>query len=307
MSQAEAIRRVRPDDPRPDPHSRSTRQPVRAARTVTAAAGVALVSVTLDNDTAADLRVRVENDLDGPALPPRREGVPAAGWDGDRFTGVVPADGRLGVGYACPIGAADVASARAADQPASVEILGPVDDATGDASASDPVAAAVRSLGRATPPIDAIPAETAAEPEPPVSRTEPHRRREPTPPTAPETSNPVAAWLDAVERRVQLAEQLTDAAADEAAAAIEDSGGIDDVATLPAELGGDAGALRSIGGRIDDLAARAAAADPEPVVSSLVAAADGEEPTERDAKPESDAPPPHGPTAGRGVDRGSPR
>lgn len=268
---------------------------------MTAAGGVALVSVRLDNDTAADLRVRVENDLDGPALPPRREGVPAAGWDGDGFTGVIPADGRLGVGYACPLGAADVASARAADEPASVEILGPVNDATGDASASDPVAAAVRSLGRATPPIDAVPAETAAEPGTAVSRPEPDRRREPAPTTAPGTSNPVAAWLDAVERRIRLAEQLTEASADEAAAAIEGAGGIDSVATLPAELGGDVGALRSMGGRIDDLAARAAAADPEPVVSSLVAAADGEEPTERGAKPESGAPPPHDPTAGGGA------
>lgn len=266
---------------------------------MTTIGGVALVSVTLDNDTAADLRVRIGNNIEGPVLPPRQEGVPVAGWDGDRFTGVVPADGRLGVGYACPVDEPDRVAARTDDEPVSVEILGPADDETGDRKPSDPVAATVRSLGRAAPPVDAIPMKTAAGCIPSTVRTP--NNSDVTSARVPQS---VSGWLDAVERRVELAERLTDASAAEAAAAIEDCGGVDDAAALPAGLDRDIDALRAIGDRINDLVSRSTAANPDPVVSSLAAAANGEEPVDRDTKAESDASSLDRPTAGTNAPHG---
>lgn len=279
---------MRSDEPHPRTDSGSGRQPLQTESTVTAVGGVALVSITLDNDTAVDLRVRVENDLDGPVLPPRREGVPVAGWDGDRFTGVVRGDDRLGVGYACPVAdAGAVASTGSDDDPVSVEILGPADNETANPAQSDSVAAAVRSLGRATPPMDAIPTEATAAVSAPYVEQDRQSDAEAANAGLPQ---PVSGWLDAVERRVELAERFTDASAAEAAAAIEDCGGIDDAATLPAELDGDIDALRALGERIDDLVSRAAATDPDPIVSSLVAAANDEDLPDRDARSDPAAP-----------------
>jgi len=72
--------------------------------------GVTLVSLSVTSER--ECRVRIENRLDGPVWPPRRHGQPAAGWDGDKFTGTVPADGLLTVGYAT--------SAQPAEPPAAV-------------------------------------------------------------------------------------------------------------------------------------------------------------------------------------------
>lgn len=284
---------MRSDEPHPPTDSGSARQPVRTETTVTVIGGVALVSVTMDNDTAAALRVRVENDLDGPVLPPRQDGVPVAGWDTDRFIGVIPADGRLGVGYACPVAASTAATVRTDDNPVSVEILGPADGETGDPTPPDPVAATVRSLGRAAPPADAIPTKT----EPMVSAPRGRRSTQSESDATSRIPHPVSGWLDAVERQIELAERLTDASADEAAAAIEDCSGVGDAATLPTELDGHTDALHSIGERINDLASRAAAADPDPVVSSLVAAANGEDPADRATTPGPDPSSPHRPDA----------
>ena len=266
-----AIRRVPPDDDRRT--DAASARPVRRATTTTATTGGVLVAVTLRNDTAVDVRVRVDNDLDGPVLPPRRNGVPAAGWDAGGFTGTVPAASRLGIGYACPTG--DDGAADAPSDPVSLDVLGPADDP--DPSDSDRVADAVRSLGRAAPPADAVPASGAADAharvDAPAADCRPRPRDAPTD-SADDPPTPVAAWLDAVETRVRRAERLADATADEAASVLAVAGGADGVATLPADLDGDAASLRAARDRIDDLASRAAAADPEPAVSSLVAAAD---------------------------------
>ncbi|MEF8851536.1 MAG: hypothetical protein V5A28_03815 [Haloarculaceae archaeon] len=63
-------------------------------------------------------RVRVENHLDGPVWPPRREGQPAAGWDGDAFEGVVTPDDRLVAGYATPAPPADPPAEVVSEEPA---------------------------------------------------------------------------------------------------------------------------------------------------------------------------------------------
>ncbi|MBB6647459.1 DUF7857 domain-containing protein [Halobellus ruber] len=265
-------------DPPDAPTDATASRPVRADVTTNGAVGVVFVAVTLRNGTAADVRVRVENDLNGPVLPPRQAGVPAAGWDEDGFTGVVPADATVGIGYACPT--ADGGSAPRADpdsdaqpasDPISLDVLGPADDV--DPSATDRVADAVRTLGRATPPADVVPATAASDAD---GRAAEYPCRCGGGADVPDVPAPIAEWLDAAERRVQRAERLTDATADEAAAVLEGCGGVDGVATLPADLERDLASLRAVGDRIEALAARAADTDPDPVVSSLVgrAAAD---------------------------------
>ncbi len=276
MYRTAASRRVPPDPP-DAPSSR----PVRADVTTTATAGGVLVAVTLHNDAAVAVRVRVENDLDGPVLPPRREGVPAAGWDDDGFTGSIPANARLGIGYACPTadGGGVGGTPRNPDdsdpEPVSLEVLGPADG--GESSTPDRVAAAVRSLGRATPPADAVPTAVTADADAPDPSADYHPCRcgDPVESGPSDVPPPVAAWLDAVETRVRRAEDLTDATADGAAAVLADCGGVDGVATLPDELERDLASLRATGGRIERLLARAAETDPDPVLSSLAAAADG--------------------------------
>jgi len=79
--------------------------------------GVTLVELFVAAER--ECRVRIANRLDGAVWPPRREGRPAAGWDGDEYAGTVPADGRLTVGYATP--------ARPADPPAEIVSTGPPD------------------------------------------------------------------------------------------------------------------------------------------------------------------------------------
>ncbi|WP_144905028.1 DUF7857 domain-containing protein [Halobellus captivus] len=127
-------------------------------------AGVTLVQVELRNTVSVDLRVRVRNELDGPVLPPREEGLPASGWGADGFCGAVPASGRRGVGYACPVSSptetdthseavsGDSELSRDSDA-VSIDVLGPAD---GSESQSTPTAAAIRSLGRARPPADVV-------------------------------------------------------------------------------------------------------------------------------------------------------
>lgn len=266
-----------PPDPPDAPTDATASRPVRADVTTNGAVGVVLVAVTLRNETAVDVRVRVENDLDGPVLPPRQAGVPAAGWDEGGFTGTVPADATVGIGYACPVGDGGTArcpdpnsGASPASDPISLDVLGPADET--DSAAPDRVADAVRTLGRATPPADAVPTAATGDADSPAADS---NRRRGVHADDCDIPTPVAEWLDAVERRVRRAERLTDATGDEAAAVLEGCGGVDGVAPLPADLQRDLASLRAVGDRIEALAARAADTDPDPVVSSLVAAADG--------------------------------
>ncbi|GAD52007.1 hypotheical protein [Halarchaeum acidiphilum MH1-52-1] len=67
----------------------------------TARDGVTLVTAIVRNESDADRRVRIENELDGVVRPPRLDGVAADGWDVDGFEGVVAKRGTLALGYAC--------------------------------------------------------------------------------------------------------------------------------------------------------------------------------------------------------------
>jgi len=87
-----------------------------------------------------DQGVRIESQLT-PVWPPRRQGVPAAGWEGATFEGVVEAGTPLVLGYASP--------AEPVEPPAILTQTGaPTDEAV---TARD----VVRALGDVTPPRDA--------------------------------------------------------------------------------------------------------------------------------------------------------
>ncbi|MFA1609540.1 DUF7857 domain-containing protein [Halobellus rubicundus] len=240
----------------------SERPPVDVTAATDAVRAVTLVRVELHSDVDAPLRVRLRNRLDGPVLPPRTEGVPADGWDDGEFTGTLPANGSLGVGYACP------RVVEESEAPVAVELLGPSDG--GNEEDTGHVAAAVRDLGRSVPPADAVPTGSVES----VDLTG-HPGDGPRDDADPDLPDSVAAWLDAVEARVERAERLTDASAAEAASVLEDCGDPDAVAAVPDRLGADTTALRGALERVERLLSRAAAANPEPVATALAEGAAG--------------------------------
>lgn len=63
---------------------------------------VTFVSLLVENPHTEAARFRMENRLDGPVWPPRRNGRPEQGWDRDGYEGRVEADGDLVLGYATP-------------------------------------------------------------------------------------------------------------------------------------------------------------------------------------------------------------
>jgi len=203
--------------------------------------GVVLVTVDLRNPSPVDRRVRVTNRLDGPVLPPKRAGVPEPGWDDDGFDGVVPADGRRSLGYACP--------APAKRPPVSV-----TDEGRDDGDASATAVDAIRELDDPRPPIDAIPAGRGDE-------ADGAREASAAAETASDTTIPpaVESWLTAVEERVDRGERLTAASVETATAALDDGEG--SVAELAVRLDDDAVALEAIAARATALADRAAATD----------------------------------------------
>ncbi|MFW5917154.1 MAG: hypothetical protein ACOCRD_01950 [Halorubrum sp.] len=61
-----------------------------------------LVCCRVRNDGAVPRRVRIENRLDGPVLPPRRAGVPERGWDANGVTVRLAPGQRRALGFAVP-------------------------------------------------------------------------------------------------------------------------------------------------------------------------------------------------------------
>ncbi|ELZ57901.1 MULTISPECIES: hypothetical protein [unclassified Haloferax] len=254
---------------------------------VSADDGVALVSVRVDNDAPVDRRVRLRNRLDGPVLPPRRAGVPEPGWDDEGFEGVVPAGSTVALGYAVPLSPPGDRDAEAVDADSlpehavDVETLGRADES--DEAADSTPEGAIRSLGSARPPADAVPVSadpspTVSAPETPESapdtagdeRSTPSEQPtdadvsaavEPREPRDHETQRPSEpASLAAVERRIDLAERLDGASVADAAAALsETERGVDALESLDA----DRERLRRLAARATALADRAADADPD--------------------------------------------
>lgn len=138
--------------------------------------GASLVELRVTNPSRTARRVRIANRLDGEVWPPRREGVPEAGWDDGGFEGVVAAGERRALGYASPAPAADPPAEVVWSERAGASAGG------GDPDSSDVEATpegVVRSLGAARPPADAVP---LAVPDPPVP-------------------DPVESWLSGLEAR----------------------------------------------------------------------------------------------------------
>ncbi|GAB3688661.1 hypothetical protein GCM10028857_23090 [Salinarchaeum chitinilyticum] len=134
--------------------------------------GVTLVAVRLDNRVEApgvDAHlVRLVSEIDGATWPPRVEGVPAAPWDGDAASVVVPTGAVGSLGFASP--------EPPVEPPVTIESVEPADETAQDGTAAGAIATAgssgdptandvLRVLGDPTPPRDAVaPTATDARP-----------------------------------------------------------------------------------------------------------------------------------------------
>lgn len=254
--------------------------------------GVSLVRCRLHNDEAVRRRVRVRSRLDGPVFPPRRGGVPEAGWDADGVTVRLAADERRALGFASP--------ASPSEPPVEMHAV----DATesGEDGSEPSAATAVRDLGAYRPPRDAVVTPTrdadgrvggtgrnvSSDPspdrrtdadDPPESETgtESEERDPETAEPSPTESDPHLAvnesgstsaapakiddWLDAVERRIERGERLVDADVATATEVVVAAGGVEALTDLDVRLDDDAARLRRLGERASSLAARAERAD----------------------------------------------
>ena len=247
---------------------------------------VSLVRCRLRNDDAVPRRVRLRSRLDGPVLPPRRGGVPEAGWDADGVTVRLDPDERLALGFATPASPVEPPMELDVDDAVETETEDPTPDA----------AAAVRGLGAHRPPRDAVseppdPDRGSGDgPEPRETEDDegggrPNERDSgidhpvPSSQNAPQSTDPgrhdaaasstsqsvdpvrVDDWLDTVERRVERGERLVDADVETATEVVAAVGGVDALDDLDSRLRGDAARLRRISDRASSLAARAERAD----------------------------------------------
>lgn len=247
--------------------------------------GVTLVELFVTSER--DCRVEIESALQ-PVWPPRRQNRPVAGWTDSGFEGHVAAETGLVLGYASP--------AAPVEPPATIVGTEP---AVEDSGTPTPEQLA-QSLGEAAPPRDAIPAGAADRSASGTNGerstpTDPTREK---PDTAGSTSRAAArntgsndpqsrdthpgegsgargsgpregvatagselgAWLDGVERRLDVAEELAAVeTAAEARTAVADAGGIEAVRELCAQLDEDREQLA----RLDatDIEGRLAAVD----------------------------------------------
>ncbi|MFW6434890.1 MAG: hypothetical protein ACOCY1_00770, partial [Halovenus sp.] len=209
--------------------------------------GVTLVELLVTTDHAA--RIRIESELT-PVWPPRRQGVPAAGWEGDSFETTVAAGGRLVVGYASP--------AEPEGQPATVESQ-PTDDA-GSESDVDP-RTLLRALGEAKPPRDLVfesePSASQAG-ESPASTTDEQRSAPSSEQAAGDESiRALESWFGAVEKRLTTAQRLASIdSVEQATAELDAVGGIDGVRQLQAQLAADRERLARLSDRQRQLSDR---------------------------------------------------
>ena len=262
--------------------------------TVEQEGGASMVRCRVYNDEAVPRRVRLDSRLDGPVLPPRRGGVPEAGWD---TTGVVV---RLAAGESRALGFA--VPADPVKPPVEIcEVETATDAETGHAPSEDgqsptslsdtPALVAIRTLGDHRPPrdtvVDDIPAATGdgdedvvrvgdADSDAITDDQESDDGSAVDPPTNPDrcasaghvdstddATVPMAVdeWLSAVADRVERAERLTDADLATATAVVEETDGIDELADLDCRIDTDAEHLRTVSERTAALAARVEATD----------------------------------------------
>ena len=236
--------------------------------------GVWFVACRLHNPTEVARRVRLDSRLDGPVLPPRRRGVPEAGWDATGLTLELGPDERRGVGFACPMSPDSDDDGDDTDQtppppdpPVAVTDCAPVDPT---ASTSTPTAAAaVRRLGDHRPPravVDGSPTPTTAAS---MAGTESNAvadggtgsDQSVAGGSSLDGTAAITAWLDTVEARVEHAERLTDSDLETATAALERIGSAAAAVDLAHQVDADASRLTRLADRASSLAARAEATD----------------------------------------------
>jgi hypothetical protein len=113
-----------------------------------------LVAAVVDSVAPTPRRFQLVSRLDGPLLPPRRRGLPEAGWTERGYEGVVPAEGRVALGFA--------AAGPPVEPPAEVVDCGRV-PSDGDVPGDEPTPSELlRELGSPVPPRDAVPAPDEA-------------------------------------------------------------------------------------------------------------------------------------------------
>lgn len=237
----------------------------------------AFVAVRLESSASVPRRVRIANRLDGPVLPPRRDGVPEPGYDADGVTIGVPANGSRSVGFAC--------AADSREPPVELVDVARVDAAESVAAAT-PVTAALDDLGPAAPPRNAIPggeasssgtgAAEATSEHPTESDTDrpaefdSDRPIEAASDRSTETASDRSAdpgrdaateWLDAVERRIERGERLTNASVEAATAALRETGDLDAASALGESIDDDAARVAEVATRAAALAERAERVD----------------------------------------------
>lgn len=121
--------------------------------------GVTFATVMVENPSSERRRVRLAVSCEGALWPPRRRGVPAAGWDADGVTVTVAAGGVRGVGFATPASTVDV-ECVATQGRGGVEPEATTAGGSADGNAPD-VDGVVRALGSFAPPLAATPRENA--------------------------------------------------------------------------------------------------------------------------------------------------
>ncbi len=226
----------------------------------TSSDGVTLVELVVTSDTRE--RVRVENCLDGPVWPPRRQGVPEDGWTDSGYEGDVGPDDRLVAGYATP--------ADPSDPPARLVSV----DSTDDDSAVTP-RDVVRALGDPRPPREGVAVPDESHEPPPSAKstetgsTEPPEKVGNSPEwghehATTEGSLPpaVEAYLTRVRERLDEAEGLAGpSTAGEASDALAAVGGPEAAATMQEQLAADGERLARLGAECERLVARINAVD----------------------------------------------
>lgn len=243
--------------------------PMELDWTTESVGGVTLVRVRLGNERAVDRRVRLRNRLDGPVLPPRRQREPETGWDREGLTAVVPAEGTVARGYACP--------APSEEPPVEITAVGLPEEM---ARTVDGVEGVIRDLGDPRPPRavlgegSAFGGRESGESDPgrqDGSKEESARERGPRPATGTEQAEPLPEaglppefeeLLAPYRRRIETVEALGLASVTEATAVLDTNGGVAGVERMGEQLDVDAAALRTLAVEVVALAARAQAATP---------------------------------------------
>jgi len=204
--------------------------------------GVTLVELTVESDVAA--RVELRPTHGGPLWPPRRQGVAERGWSADGWTGVVPADEPLALGYATP--------ADPVDPPVRIAESGPPPTESDPASPRD----VIRALGDPRPPRDAVgPRHGSGDSAAGGAGASPGTANDGKAPPDPRDAG---LDLDAVAARIDRAESLAAVdSADAAREAVAAAGGVDAVADLADRLDRDREQLAALAERVARLRERA--------------------------------------------------